>query len=80
MPSPRAKAGRDRKWDGRRGAHEIVKGDRGKNRTLALQRQSIEDNACDKEGNRKMNDDRMLCVPREERCLEIESVLGNSVK
>ena len=31
--------------------------------TLAPDRQNIEDNACDKECNRKMNNDRVLGVP-----------------
>jgi hypothetical protein len=47
---------------------------------LAPDRQYLEDGARYKERNRKMNDDRMLRVSREERGLQIEGIRGSHEK
>ena len=59
---------------------EIVIGDRCKKRLLAPDRQYVEDSACNKERDRKMNDDRMLGVACEQRSLHIERIRAKPQK
>jgi hypothetical protein len=74
LPLPRAEAGRDGQRDGYRRPNEIEIANCGQDRFLAPDRKDVEDNACNEEGNRKMNNHRMLGVPCEERRLQIERI------
>ena len=74
LPSPRAEAGRDCKRDGYRRPDEIEIANCCQNRLLAPDREDVEDSARNEERNRKMNNDRMLRMPCEERRLQIERI------
>ena len=59
-----------------RGTDEVEIRDYGQKRLFAPYRQHVEHRACNKERDRKVNDDRMLSVACEERSLHIERVRG----
>src|SRR5213079_1153224 len=76
LPLPRAETGRNGKRNGYRGRSESEIANCSQGGFLAPDREDVEHRACNKERDRKMNDNRMLGVAREERGLHIERVRG----
>ena len=77
LPSPCSETGRDCEWQAQRRAKEIEIGYRCEDRLFTPDRQDLEDGACYKQRDRKMNEDRMLRVWRQNCRLEIERPGGN---
>src|ERR1700730_7122965 len=71
---PRRETGRDGKWKTQRSTEEIVISDCSENRWSAPGSQNLEDDAGNKQGNREVNDDRMLRVSRQDCGFEIERI------
>ena len=74
LPSPRAEARSDCQRDGYRRPDEIEITHSCQDRFLAPDREDVEDSAGNEQGNRKMNNHRVLRMPCKERGLEIERI------
>ena len=76
LPLPRGQAGRDGEWNADRRPEQIEIGDRSEDRLFSPHRDNFEDSAGDKQRDRKMDNDWMLGVWREESSSDVEWIRG----
>lgn len=74
LPSPRGETGSDCQRNGYRSSNEVEIADCCQAGLLAPDREDVENSACDKQGDRKVNDYWVLSMPCEERRLQIERI------